>query len=231
MADHPSIQPQPSGAASRQLFLSYNSRDREAVLRVWQQLEARAVSTFLDRNDLTPGLPWQAELEAALAKVNAVAVFIGSEGIGAWQRPEKELALNRQQQAQHAGQRFPVIPVLLPDADANKVTGFLSLNTWIDLRNGEDNAAELDRLARAVTGEPSAAQTPPPEPLCPYRGLEPFYEDDAALFFGRAEFAEALLQKVLAQPLIASASPARRGPLRVQAPQSTSGACSCPALP
>ena len=37
--------------------------------------------------------------------------------------------------------------------------------------------------------------------------------------------------RALAQPLIASASPARRGPLRVQAPQSTSGACSSrPAL-
>jgi tetratricopeptide (TPR) repeat protein len=199
---------------TRDVFLSYNSRDREAVMRVWKLLEARAVSTFLDRKDLTPGLPWQVELEAALAKVNAVAVFIGSEGIGAWQRPEKELALNRQQIAQHAGQRFPVIPVLLPDADANKVTGFLSLNTWIDLRNGLDHpatAAGIDALARAVKGEQLAAQTPQPEPLCPYRGLEPFHEDDAALFFGRDEFAEALMQKVLAQPLVAVVGPSGSG--------------------
>ena len=214
MTDQATTQPAPTNDGTRDLFLSYNSRDREAVLRVWQQLEARAISTFLDRNDLTPGLPWQTELEVALAKVNAVAVFIGSEGIGAWQRPEKELALNRQQQAQHAGRRFPVIPVLLPDADANKVTGFLSLNTWIDLRNGLDHpatAAAIDALARTVKGESLAAQTPQRELLCPYRGLEPFHEDDATLFFGRDEFAQALAQKVLAQALVAVVGPSGSG--------------------
>ena len=36
MSDHPPTQPP---AASRDLFLSYNSRDREAVLRVWELLQ------------------------------------------------------------------------------------------------------------------------------------------------------------------------------------------------
>ena len=124
MNDKVTTQPASSQNGTRDLFLSYNSRDREAVMRVWKQLEARAVSAFLDRNDLTPGLPWQVELEAALAKVNAVAVFIGSEGIGAWQRPEKELALNRQQQAQHEGHRFPVIRVCDQSTESEDPFGF-----------------------------------------------------------------------------------------------------------
>jgi tetratricopeptide (TPR) repeat protein len=198
----------------RDLFLSYNRRDSEAVLRVWELLRARSLTTFFDRNDLTPGLPWQAELERAIAQSRAVAVFIGAAGIGAWQRPEKELALDRQVQAERTGQRFPVIPVLLPDAEADKVTGFLTRNTWIDLRGGLDNTeatAALDALARAVTGEVPTTPTPQPEPLCPYRGLEPFHEDDAPLFFGRDQFAEELLQKVKAQSLIAVVGPSGSG--------------------
>lgn len=74
-------QPVASQDGARDLFLSYNSRDRGAVLRVWKLLEARAVSTFLDRNDLTPGLPWQAELECAVAQACVVAVPSGKSTI------------------------------------------------------------------------------------------------------------------------------------------------------
>jgi len=207
-------QPDQTNNGTRDLFLSYNNRDREVVMRVRELLHQRAIRTFFDRNDLTPGMPWQSELERAINQVRAVAVLIGAEGIGAWQRPEKELALDRQVQEERAGRRFPVIPVLLPDAEANKVTGFLTRNTWIDLRGGTDNpmaAAALDALARAVTGEPPAASAQAVEPLCPYRGLEPFHEDDAPLFFGRDKFADDLLQKVLAHPLVAVVGPSGSG--------------------
>jgi len=199
-------QPDQTNNGARDLFLSYNSRDREVVMRVRELLHQRAIKTFLDRYDLTPGMPWQSELERAISRVRAIAVLIGAEGIGAWQRPEKELALDRQVQEERVGRRFPVIPVLLPNAEADKITGFLTRNTWIDMRGGTDNpmaAAALDALARAVTGEPPAAPTQAVEPLCPYRGLEPFHEDDAPLFFGRDKFADDLLLKVLAHPLVA----------------------------
>ncbi|MGE0127429.1 MAG: TIR domain-containing protein [Blastocatellales bacterium] len=207
-------QPDQTNNGARDLFLSYNSRDRELVVRVQELLLKRAIRTFFDRNDLTPGMPWQSELEQAISRVRAVAVLIGGEGIGAWQRPEKELALDRQVQEERAGRRFPVIPVLLPGAEADKVTGFLTRNTWIDLRGGLDNpmaASALDALARAVTDELPVASAPAPEPLCPYRGLEPFHEDDAPLFFGRDKFADDLLQKVLSNPLVAVVGPSGSG--------------------
>src|SRR5262245_45798709 len=116
MAPHQPEQRPNQGDGPRDLFLSYNSRDRESVVRLQELLHERAVETFFDRNDLTPGIPWQDELEQAIGQVRAVAVFIGSEGIGTWQRPEKELALDRQAREEHAGRRFPVIPVLLPGA-------------------------------------------------------------------------------------------------------------------
>jgi hypothetical protein len=198
----------------RDLFLSYNSRDRETVVRVWELLQQRNVKTFFDRNNLTPGLPWQDELERAISQVRAVAVFIGSDGIGAWQRPEKELALDRQMREEKAGRRFLVIPVLLPNAETDKVTGFLTRNTWIDLRLGMDNpatAVALDALARAVVDEPSIEKEPAPELLCPYRGLEPFHEDDAPLFFGRDKFAVDLLQRILTHPLVVVVGPSGSG--------------------
>ena len=121
------------------------------------------------------------------------------------------MALDRQVQEERAGRCFPVIPVLLPGAEADKVTGFLTRNTWIDLRGGLDNPAALDAFARAMTGESPTVQMPAPEPLCPYRGLEPFHEDDAPLFFGRDKFADDLLQKVQANPLIAVVGPSGSG--------------------
>ncbi len=200
-----------SNNGTRDLFLSYNGRDREAVVRLRELLQQRAIQTYFDRSDLIPGIPWQNELERAISGVRAVAVLIGNDGIGPWQRPEKELAIDRQVREEKAGRQFPVIPVLLPNADVEKVTGFLMRNTWVDLRGGLNDPAALDALARAVTGKPATADTSQREALCPYRGLEPFHEDDAPLFFGRDKFADDLLQKVLAHPLIAVVGPSGSG--------------------
>jgi hypothetical protein len=98
------------------LFLGYNSADRTSVVAVQKLLQARGISTFLDRDKLVPGLPCLPRLEQALRDVGAVAVFIGRE-LGGWQKREMWLALDRQVQEEKQGRAFPVIPVLLPNAD------------------------------------------------------------------------------------------------------------------
>src|SRR4029077_16869125 len=113
-------------AAAQQVFLSYHWQDRAAVEAVAGALPERGIEPFLDRWYLAPGQPWQSALQLILGRCQAVAVFIGQQGLGSWQQREAELALDRQ--AREAG--FPVIPVLLPGADA--ALGFLKLNTWID---------------------------------------------------------------------------------------------------
>lgn len=197
--------------SSFDLFLSYNTRDREQVLRVQTALRERGISTFLDCQHLIVGLNWRDEIEVALTKVNSVAVFIGSEGFGRVQRGEKNLALDRQEFAAKAGNKFPVIPILLPGAKFDDVTGFLSQNTWVDLRTGLDNAAAMDAIAHAIKGQTPATQTAQPEPLCPYRGLLAFTEDDAPLFYGRDAFADDLLQKARILKLIAVVGPSGTG--------------------
>jgi hypothetical protein len=62
-----------------QLFLSFNSADRTSVIAVQKLLQARDISTFLDRDNLVSGLAWPQVLEQALKAVDGVAVFIGCE--------------------------------------------------------------------------------------------------------------------------------------------------------
>src|SRR5271165_5350969 len=99
--------------SARDLFLSYNSTDRGAVVKVRHALAARGISTFYDRDDLSPGRSWFDELEAAMQQARGAAVFMGKDGLGTVQRREMQFALSRQAIEEKAGAKFPVIPVLL----------------------------------------------------------------------------------------------------------------------
>jgi tetratricopeptide (TPR) repeat protein len=200
-----------SGPAGHGLFLSYNSVDRDAVLKVRAALEQRAAATFLDRRDLTPGLPWITGLEDALRRVKAVAVFVGSGGMGAWQKREMQVAIDHQAHEEEAGRAFPVIPVLLPLAETATAPAFLLLNTWIDLRHRLDDVPALDLLAATSRGVAPAAAPAEAAIFCPYRGLQAFREEDAALFFGREGFAAQLAQKLSERKLVVVAGASGSG--------------------
>lgn len=191
------------------LFLSYNSVDRTSVLAVRTLLAARGITTFLDRDQLAPGLPWPSALEEGLRRVRAVAVFIGRE-LGGWQKREMWFALDRQVREEKHGRPFPVIPVLLAGADPTP--GFLFTNTWIDLRGGLDVAAPLEAFEHAITvSSPTAAAAERAAALCPYRGLEAFREEHAAFFAGRAAFASELFKFTVGKELIVVVGPSGSG--------------------
>ncbi|HEU5407519.1 MAG TPA: SUMF1/EgtB/PvdO family nonheme iron enzyme, partial [Nitrospira sp.] len=108
--------------------------------------------------------------------------------MGPWQQREQYLAIERQVAAEHLGQTFPVIPVLLPGAEPP--LGFLSQHTWVDFRTRLDDPLLLHTLVNAIHGLPPGpdAQDTIRETLatiCPYRGLLYFQEEDAPFFFGR----------------------------------------------
>ncbi len=183
-------------AAPCDVFLSYHWRDHDAVERLARALDTRGLRVFLDRWNLTPGLPWPQALEQALEQCRAVVICVGPEGMGPWQMREQFLALDRQSREERRGLTFPVIPLLLPGADPP--LGFLKINTWIDLRTRVDDALALEGLARAARGLP-----PGPDEVakaraavCPYRGLQAFREEDAPFFFGREAFTERLVDEV-----------------------------------
>ena len=128
-----------------------------------------------------------------------MAVFVGPQGLGDWQQREAYLALNRKDST-------AVIPVLLPGADP--ALGFLSLHTWVDLRQGLDDPLSLEILHEAIRGEPPGSDLRDRvqatlAAVCPYRGLRPFREEDAPFFFGREAFIDRLTEAVSRQTLVA----------------------------
>jgi WD40 repeat protein len=186
--------------ARSDLFLSYHRADRDSVGVIRRLLAARGVSVFLDIENLVAGRPWPVALEEALSSARGVAVCLGRE-IGGWQKREIGFALDRQVHEEQAGREFPVIPLLLPEADLSP--SFLFLNTWIDLRTDPASPEGIDAIERALTtARPETAHLAA-DSVCPYRGLRPFREEDAAFFVGREAFVGRLQESVLSRNLVA----------------------------
>lgn len=183
------------------VFLSYSRADAPNAQRLVQLLRTRGLKVFFDRDYLTPGQAWPTLLEKHLRACRAIAICLGPEGLGPWQQREQYVALDRQAQEDH----FPVIPLLLPGA-RDPPLGFLRLSTWIDLKAGVEDRSALDVLERAIRGQaPSPDDTGLPDArasVCPYRGLEPFREEDEHFFVGREAFVRTLLEKIGQRPLV-----------------------------
>ena len=183
------------------VFLSYSRADAPNAQRLVQLLRSRGLKVFFDRDYLTPGQAWPMLLEKHLRACRAVAICLGPEGLGPWQQREQYVALDRQAQEDH----FPVIPLLLPGAK-DPPLGFLRLSTWIDLKAGVEDWPALNVLERAIRGQaPSPDDAGLPDAratVCPYRGLEPFREEDEHFFVGREAFVRTLLEKIGQRPLV-----------------------------
>jgi hypothetical protein len=173
------------------VFLSYNSRDREAIGEVRDVLRALGVPSFIDSDGLVPGQLWFGQLEQALLKASAVLVFLGPNGLGRWQQYEISLAVSLQAQ-RPSESSYWVIPVLLPGAEPSP--GFLGLHTWIDLRQDFSRSGILERCRRSFGPDSVPARVQ--EMICPYLGLRAFREEDSRFFFGRDVFVQELLAKL-----------------------------------
>ncbi|MEJ7738401.1 MAG: TIR domain-containing protein [Chitinophagaceae bacterium] len=191
-----------SDSKTYDVFLSYNSADANLVDTIALKLKEKGITIFLDRWYLVPGTPWPQHLEQVLNSCHAVAVLLGTNGMGSWQLREQQLALDRQTKTPG----FRVIPVLLPASDPP--LGFLSLNTWIDFRQGVSDDHAVSRLALAIRGMPAGADlqrniSDALASICPYRGLKFFREEDAPFFFGRDAFISKLETIVSQRSLVA----------------------------
>ena len=137
---------------------------------------------------------------------SACAVFIGLGDLGAWERLEMAVALNRAA----TDTSFRLFPVLLPGLEpfepgrafhrcSRRVPGWTC-------GTGLTAGHVLQRLVNAVYGVPfgprrlrSFRRDGPP----PYRGLEAFEEEDARFFFGREAEMQRLLEKLRGDRLLA----------------------------
>jgi WD40 repeat protein/energy-coupling factor transporter ATP-binding protein EcfA2 len=165
------------------VFISYSRLDWRNAADIDGVLRAKGLKPFFDRRDLAPGLPWVRALEQAIGAARAVIVLIGPHGFGNTQQYERELAFFRQ--SRHP--TFPVVPVILPGASTDLPFNFLQVLTWIDFSHVtkvSDAPLELQHLLTAVRGGAVSGEVER-EAICPYRGLDPFREEDSAFFFGR----------------------------------------------
>lgn len=127
------------------IFLSYNSRDRDAVRAIHEALKRRKLQPWIDFEALTPGRLWQEEAEEGIKRCRAAAVFLGPSGIGPWENLEMRSLLTRTAQ-----EGLRLIPVLLPKAPEKlELPRFLAELTWIDLRDGITDDG-IDRLVRVI---------------------------------------------------------------------------------
>lgn len=195
--------------ASYDTFLSYDRRDSDLAARIANDLTGRGLRVFFDQCNLKPGVPWPQALEAALSACAAVTVVVGAQEMGPWQSREVSFALDRQTRDPDVR----VIPVLLPGAEGP--LGFLGLQTWVDFRAGiEDHGMTvLSQAIRAELTDPSWIEQMQATrgSVSPYRGLRPFREEDASLFFGREAFTHRLAEVTSRQGFVAVVGPSGSG--------------------
>ena len=94
--------------SSYDLFLRYNSADREVVEEVARGLRDEGLEPLIDRWYLAPGALWRSKLEDTLSSYRAVATFAGPGEIGSWQKREVDVAVD----LQSAIANFPVITAM-----------------------------------------------------------------------------------------------------------------------
>lgn len=125
-------------------FLCHNGEDKPAVRTINDAMKQAGVLTWLDEEQLKPGLPWQPRLEQQISLVRSACVFVGANGVGPWQDMEIRAFLS-----EFVSRGCPVIPIILPSArEVPELPLFLKQMTWVDLRNDYDK--NLLRLIGAL---------------------------------------------------------------------------------
>jgi WD40 repeat protein len=175
------------------LFLSHSSADREAVNRIADRLRTAGFqSLFLDY-DPEQGIPvgrnWELELYAQLHIADAV-VFVASEKSSGSKWCFAELAIAR-------SQGKSIFPIRVSGTRAHPLLADLQ---WVDLVSQGELAFErvLTSLKLHGFGPEDSFDWDSRRP--PYPGLSSFQSADAAVFFGRDDAINAVLERLRGRP-------------------------------
>ena len=134
------------------VFLCYNSADKERVKAIGEQLKERGILPWLDVWEIRPGTRWQPELEKQIKSIKSAAVFIGPKGRGPWQDVEIEALL-----MQLVKRKCPIIPVILEGRQGQpQLPPFLGTVHIVDMR--QPDPEPFRQLVWGITGEKSPAE-------------------------------------------------------------------------
>ncbi len=136
------------------VFVSYNSQDKDAALEPDGQLQTRGFRPWIDARDAVPGMPWLAQLERIIESTPAVLVLVGVSGLGPWETEEMAAVLD-----QAVERKVSVVPVFLkgalPEASPKSLPLFLGARVGVDLRT-ESLDRLVNLLGQAVTPQRTA---------------------------------------------------------------------------
>ena len=107
----------------RRWFLSYHSPDQALAERLKGAIERKdaAARVFFAPTNLRTGGSWSAQLAQEIADATAFILLIGQAGIGKWQVPEYDEALDKWVKSDR---KFPLIVVLLEGANRPRASVF-----------------------------------------------------------------------------------------------------------
>jgi formylglycine-generating enzyme required for sulfatase activity len=163
-------------------FLSYHSPDQALADRLKSAIECKDAATrvFFAPTNLRAGGSWSAQLAQEIAEADAFIFLVGAAGVGSWQVPEYDEALDRWVKS---ARTFPLIVILLEGQKAPGLPFLRQLHWLVSADPTSDK--DLGRLFDAASGHGG-----PLDELwrftSPYRGLEAMEEKDSDYFFGRS---------------------------------------------
>ncbi len=137
-----------SSNESGDVFISYNRADSAAAKQMSELLESKGLKTWLDSNELAPGVLFQDEIQKAIRQVKSAAILVGPTGTGKWQAAELRSLIS-----QSIERGIPVIPVLLPGVSRLPLSlTFLSEFNWVQFRESIQESDSISRLIWGITG-------------------------------------------------------------------------------
>ena len=111
------------------IFISYSSKYRDLVERLRLALVAEGHDVFVDRVELQPGQPFDAELREAIADCDLFIYLISPESVAAGSYALAELALVQQRWAHPRGR---VLPVKLAPTPLTSIPPYLKAVTMVE---------------------------------------------------------------------------------------------------
>ena len=126
------------------IFISYSSKYRDLCERLQLSLDAEGHRCFVDRTELEPGQPFDAELREAIAKCDVFIFLVSPESVATGSYALAELNLAQQRWRHPRGRVLPVIVAPTPMAS---IPQYLKAVTLLQPR-GELVAETLAAVAK-----------------------------------------------------------------------------------
>jgi GUN4-like/TIR domain len=133
------------------VFLAHNSQDKPQVRIVADALKQKGINTWLDEEQIPPGVLFQEHLQKAIAEIDYALIFIGKSGVGQWQAIEIQSFFSKL-----VSSRIPVIPVLLPGV--KKLPDdmvFLAEINHVQFHNGIEDQNTINKIIWGITNQPN----------------------------------------------------------------------------